>query len=47
MQIKIGDKMHVAFSGSKYLTMAMELVPKEQLPIVTTIKKQDKRFVFT
>lgn len=47
MQIKVDNKFYVAFSGSKYLVRTMEKVNKDDLPWETTIKKKDKRFVFS
>ena len=47
MQIIMDGKKCVVFSGSKNLVLQIEAVGKENLPIMTTIVKEDKKLVFT
>lgn len=47
LQIKIGDEMRVAFTGSKGLISVIEKVSLDDLPFTTTIVSNNERFEFT
>lgn len=47
LQFKMNDNMHVAFIGSKNLVDTIEQVKPEDFPFKTTIRKKDKRYLFT
>lgn len=41
LQLELKDEKRVTFSGSKYLIEMAKQITKEQMPFITTIKKQD------
>lgn len=47
MQISIGDKKHVIFTGSNSLMDAIKKVDTADFPFMTKIIEQDERFEFT
>lgn len=47
MQIIIDEVKRVVFTGSVVLMDLIQKVPENELPFITTIVKQNKRFVFT
>ena len=47
MQIAIDGKKYVAFCSSKNLIRNLDQIVKEDFPIVTTIRKDGKKFIFT
>lgn len=47
LQIQVGQTKHVVFTGSSGLMEQIEKVPKDKLPFITTIVKENERFEFT
>lgn len=47
LQISIGDKKHVIFTGSNSLMESIQMVEKTDFPFMTKIIEQDERFEFT
>lgn len=47
LQIEVEGRKYVSFSGSKNLVLFMEKVDRVDLPVKTTIRKQEKKLMFT
>lgn len=47
LQIAIGQTKHIVFTGSTGLMEQIEKVPKDKMPFVTTIVRENERFEFT
>lgn len=47
LSIELNGKRHVLFTGSVTLMDMIEQVPREKLPIVTTIVEENERYQFT
>jgi hypothetical protein len=47
LQIEVNKTFHVVFTGSVVLMDMIEKVPKDKLPFITTIVKENERLQFT
>ena len=47
LQFSLNGTMHVSFIGSRNLVETIEQIRPEDFPFKTTIRKKDKRYVFT
>jgi hypothetical protein len=47
MQFEMNGSMHVLFLGSKSLIEMIDQVPKKDFPFLTTIIKENQKFVFS
>lgn len=47
LEFMIGTAKHIVFTGSGILMEDIKKVPENAYPLTTTIKKENKRFVFT
>ncbi len=47
LHIKLGENMHVIFTGSKSLMQNIRQVPPEDMPFTTTIVEENERYEFT
>lgn len=46
LQIRMGDKDHVIFTSSKYLSQMISMVPADKFPFQATIVEEDDRYQF-
>lgn len=47
LQLKIGDKKHILWTGSQVLMDMIKKVPADSFPFETTIIEEEERFIFT
>lgn len=47
LQIEVGDKKHLVFTGSKMLIESIQKVPKDGFPFETTIVEENEMYQFT
>lgn len=47
MQISIGDKKHVVFTGSRPLMDVIQKIPKDKFPFLTKIVKENEWYEFS
>ncbi len=47
LELTLDGKNHVVFSGGKYLMQDIQKIPSDKFPVRTTIKRIDKRLIFT
>lgn len=47
LQFKLGENLHILFTGSVNLMEMIERVPKDKFPFKTTIIRENDRFEFT
>jgi hypothetical protein len=47
LQISLGQTKHVVFTGSVVLMDQIEKVPKDKIPFITTIVRENERLQFT
>jgi len=47
LQFKFGDKMHVVFISAIGLMDVLQRIPETDRPFLTTIRKENRQYIFT